>query len=204
MDFSSSNLLDAQRVDRARHNASSNLRIGGHVLIPVGSSHVLRDVKHLFVVDGRRTRRGTLHGINGEIVGQIFGFDEGRLGKVVLVLLVATFVDGSENVLMGVFDVSLQRTSIAVGSMAIRYAALVRLLFVMRQHVTVPEKEKSKHIWHGRVSFECHVQMIEPLEAFIALATFMFTILAMRQFMLGQSALVREDLQRERGGWKRR
>ena len=48
------------------------------------------------------------------------------------------------------------------------------------------------------MSVECHVQMIEPLEAFIALATFMFTILAMRQFMLGQSTLVREDLQRER------
>ena len=40
--------------------------------------------------------------------------------------------------------------------------------------------------------------MIEPLEAFIAFAALMFTILAMRQFMLGQSALVGEDLERER------
>ena len=40
--------------------------------------------------------------------------------------------------------------------------------------------------------------MIEPLEAFIAFAALMFTILAMRQFMLGQGALVGEDLERER------
>ena len=41
--------------------------------------------------------------------------------------------------------------------------------------------------------------MIQPFETFVTLDTFMFAILAMRQFVFGQGALVGKDLIESRG-----
>lgn len=93
----------------------------------------------MFVVD-QGPRGVAVDGVDREITlkGRVLCLDKGGLGQESLEVTVSVLVDGCEDVLMAVLNVSFERASVTVRSIAVGRTALVRLLVLMREHVTVP------------------------------------------------------------------
>ena len=143
MDFSSSNLGERKNCfaehPEERRSFSRECRLE---FTAIGRSHLLGQLSDLLIVQRRGARRIALDGIDGEIGREIFCLDKGRFWQEVPVFLVSAVVDGSENVLMSIFDVSFQRASIAIRSIALGHSTFVRFLFLMRQHMSMPGMKK--------------------------------------------------------------